>query len=107
MNFTYVLAGWEGSAHDGRVIRDAQQRGFRAPEGKYFLADAGYANKDMLLSPYRGVRYHLREISQVGSYSTTDTQASGTLLSAPLEYSSAAGVYLIDRTSSQLLHKLS
>jgi hypothetical protein len=23
MNFTYVLAGWEGSAHDGRVIRDA------------------------------------------------------------------------------------
>jgi hypothetical protein len=67
MNFTYVLAGWEGSAYDGRVIRDAQQRGFRALEGKYFLADAGYANKDMLLSPYRGVRYHLREISQVRS----------------------------------------
>lgn len=66
MNFTYILAGWEGSAHDGRVIKDAMRRGFKAPEGRYFLADAGYANKDFLLSPYRGVRYHLREIRQVG-----------------------------------------
>ncbi|KAH5707858.1 hypothetical protein HBI81_243770 [Parastagonospora nodorum] len=64
MNFTYVLAGWEGSAHDERVLKDAVRRGFKAPPGRYFLADAGYANKDFLLSPYRGVRYHLREISQ-------------------------------------------
>jgi hypothetical protein len=65
INFTYILAGWEGSAHDGRVLNDAISRGFRAPEGRYFLADAGYANRDFLLSPYRGVRYHLREIRQV------------------------------------------
>ena len=66
MSFTYVLAGWEGSAHDGRVLQDAVHRGFTAPEGRYYLADAGYANKAITLSPYRGVRYHLREISAVG-----------------------------------------
>ena len=26
MKFTYVLAGWEGSAHDGRVLRSAVTR---------------------------------------------------------------------------------
>ena len=67
MRFTYVLAGWEGSAHDGRVYEDAVARGFCSPaEGKYYLADAGYANRGMLLSPYRGVRYHLREIGAAG-----------------------------------------
>jgi len=24
MKFTYVVAGWEGSVHDARVLRDAQ-----------------------------------------------------------------------------------
>jgi hypothetical protein len=66
MNFTYVLAGWEGSAHDGRVLNDAISHGFDAPMGKYYLADAGYANKHLCLSPYRGVRYHLREIGMAG-----------------------------------------
>ena len=64
MNFTHILGGWEGSAHDGRVLKDAVDRGFDAPSGRYYLADAGYANSDILLCPYRGVRYHLREISQ-------------------------------------------
>lgn len=31
------------------------------PDGKYYLADAGYHNTDYLLCPYRGVRYHLKE----------------------------------------------
>ena len=62
MRFTYVLPGWEGSAYDGRVIKDAVRRGFKPPPGCYYLADAGYSNTDMWLTPYRGVRYHLREI---------------------------------------------
>ena len=33
LKFTYVLAGWEGSAHDSRVLNDALSRGFHAPEG--------------------------------------------------------------------------
>ena len=35
MEFTYVLPGWEGSAHDGRVLRDALSRpnGLKVPQG--------------------------------------------------------------------------
>lgn len=37
MQFIYVLAGWEGSAHDGRVLRDAISRphGLKVPQGNY------------------------------------------------------------------------
>ena len=31
------------------------------PEGKYLLGDAGFANCDTCITPYRGVRYHLKE----------------------------------------------
>ena len=35
--FTYVLAGWEGSAHDATVLADAIARedGFHVPEGNW------------------------------------------------------------------------
>ena len=35
LKFTYVLVGWEGSAHDSRVLNDAFARpgGFSIPEG--------------------------------------------------------------------------
>ncbi|XP_057512763.1 uncharacterized protein LOC130794816 [Actinidia eriantha] len=34
VRFTYILAGWEGSAHDSRVLDDAlsRPRGFEIPE---------------------------------------------------------------------------
>ncbi|KAK4409521.1 hypothetical protein Sango_0025100 [Sesamum angolense] len=61
MRFIYVLAGWEGSAADGRVLRDAITRPTRLkmPRGNYYLVDSGYNNHEGFLSPYRGVRYHL------------------------------------------------
>ena len=36
MQFIYVLSGWEGSAHDGRVLRDAvtKPNGLKVPNGK-------------------------------------------------------------------------
>ena len=39
MEFIYVLPGWEGSAHDGRVLRDAISRpgGLKVPEGNNCL----------------------------------------------------------------------
>ncbi|XP_042464515.1 uncharacterized protein LOC122047362 [Zingiber officinale] len=39
MQFIYVLPGWEGSAHDGRVLRDAISRphGLRVPRGTFAL----------------------------------------------------------------------
>ncbi|XP_042031632.1 putative nuclease HARBI1 [Salvia splendens] len=43
LNFVYVLPGWEGSA------------------GHYYLCDNGYANSEGFLTPYKGVRYHLKE----------------------------------------------
>jgi hypothetical protein len=62
MEFLYVLAGWEGSAHDGTVLRDAIfSKGFKTPEKKYWLGDAGYSNTSTVLVPYRAVRYHLKE----------------------------------------------
>ena len=59
--FTYVLADWEGSAHDGAVLEAAFDAGFKVPTGKYYLTDAGYALTPWCITPYRGVRYHLHE----------------------------------------------
>lgn len=65
MNFVYVLPGWEGSAHDGRVLADApMSHGFNTPVGKYWLGDAGYGNTQFIMAPYRGIRYHLKEQRQ-------------------------------------------
>ena len=61
MTFSYVLTGWEGTAHDGRMLEDAKTKGFPHVEGKFFLGDAGFALSSTCLTPYRGVRYHLKE----------------------------------------------
>jgi hypothetical protein len=75
--FAYILAGWEGSAADSRVLYDALSKDFVVPTGKYYLADAGtvypseswftigYALSTQFLTPYRGVRYHLKEWAQI------------------------------------------
>lgn len=59
--FVYSLTGWEGSASDARVYGDAISKDFIIPEGKYYLADGGYPSCKELLTPYRGIRYHLAE----------------------------------------------
>ncbi|KAF8393770.1 hypothetical protein HHK36_019968 [Tetracentron sinense] len=52
LKFMYVLAGWEGSAHDSC---------------KYLLGDAGYGLRNGFIPPYQGVRYHLKEYSNHSS----------------------------------------
>ncbi|KAI4997416.1 hypothetical protein ZWY2020_052758 [Hordeum vulgare] len=39
MQFIYILPGWEGSTHDGHVLRDAISRpnGLRVPKDQYYL----------------------------------------------------------------------
>jgi len=39
LRFTYVLAGWEGTAHDALVLRDALERenGLRVPQGNILV----------------------------------------------------------------------
>ncbi|XP_058186491.1 uncharacterized protein LOC131303576 [Rhododendron vialii] len=65
LKFVYVLAGWEGSAHDSHILNDAisRPRGLQVPEGKYYLANSGYGIRSEFIPPYRGVRYHLKEYS--------------------------------------------
>ena len=60
-NITYHLVGWEGSCHDARMLVNARERGFSLPTGKFILADAGFRLQFDVLTPYRGVRYHLEE----------------------------------------------
>ncbi|CAI9287724.1 unnamed protein product [Lactuca saligna] len=65
MCFTFVWAGWEGTAHDTRIFNEALQRSdlnFPYPTGdKYYVVDAGYPNTRGYLAPYKGtnIRYHL------------------------------------------------
>lgn len=61
----FVLSGWEGSATDARVLSDAKSRGFIIPPGKIYLADAGYSLQMDILTPFRQVRYHLKEWGRV------------------------------------------
>ncbi|KAJ8577787.1 hypothetical protein ON010_g1419 [Phytophthora cinnamomi] len=60
LQVSYVYAGVEGSAHDSSVLSFS---GFmrQVPVDYYVLADAGYALTNQVLTPYRGVRYHLKE----------------------------------------------
>ncbi|KAA0067988.1 retrotransposon protein [Cucumis melo var. makuwa] len=62
-DFVYVLAGWEGSAADSRILRDAisRENELQVPKGYYYLCDTGYPNAEGFLAPYRGQRYHLQE----------------------------------------------
>ena len=61
LQFTYVLNRWEGSENDMLVYNDACTHNFHVPEGRYYLADAGYALHPKLHVPYHGVHYHLKE----------------------------------------------
>ena len=86
LRFVYILPGWEGSVADSRVLRDAVTRpnGLKVRRGKhnqaicskiwlccfihyldmagtYYLCDNGYANSEGFLTPFKGVRYHLKE----------------------------------------------
>ncbi|GER57809.1 retrotransposon protein [Striga asiatica] len=58
-----ALDGTEGSAANSRVLRDvlAHPDGLRAPTGNYYLCNGGYTNGPGLLTPFRGVRYHLHD----------------------------------------------
>jgi phage regulator Rha-like protein len=61
LTFSYVLAGWSGAAHDAKVLQDAWTKGLECPDGKYYIADAGYGLSEHILVPFRGTRYHLND----------------------------------------------
>ena len=55
MNFLYVLASWEGSIYNSKVLNLVKAKGFKALFSKYHVADAGYSNMPITLTPYRSV----------------------------------------------------
>jgi hypothetical protein len=88
MRFTFVVAGWPGSAHDTRILHHALANfpSFPVPpkdktllcilkgyycyfpmltscllSGKYYLVDSGYPNRIGYLAPFKGSTYHLPE----------------------------------------------
>ena len=62
MRFTDLLCGWEGSVADSTLWVEGNRCGaIRIPNGKYVLGDAGFPNCDLCLTPYRVVRYYLKE----------------------------------------------
>jgi hypothetical protein len=73
MKFLYVLTGWEGSALDSWVLRDAMSRedAFVVLNGKYYQVDVGYTNGLEFLAPYRSTRYHLNEWASQGNNPST------------------------------------
>lgn len=58
MYFVYVSA--KGSAHDS-MIQSLSQLLSMVPDNKFVIADAGYTLGPKMLTPIRGVRYHLKE----------------------------------------------
>lgn len=64
MKFTYVLAGWEGTASYSRILEDAltQKDPLKIPNGKYYLGLQGPMPIGVL-SPYSNVRCQLTEFS--------------------------------------------
>lgn len=60
-----ILFCWPGfgSSHDSFVFKNSPLPTLfqTLPKGKFVLADAGYALSTRVLTPFRGVRYHLQE----------------------------------------------
>jgi hypothetical protein len=63
MKFTYMLAGWEGSSHDTSNFAHGMIRpdGLKINEGMFYLVDAGYACRHVILPHVRSTIYHLNE----------------------------------------------
>lgn len=63
MLFQYALFGNEGCGSDSTIFKSWAHH-IRWLQGGFLLADAGYGLCKKLLTPYRGVRYHLREFAE-------------------------------------------
>src|SRR5258708_26616942 len=59
--FLYFITGFEGLAADATMYMHSRLLDFAIPAERFYIADAGFALCDTLLTPYRGIRYHLAE----------------------------------------------
>ena len=65
LNFTYVLAGWEGPTHDTTILADSMSRPNRIniPKSKFYLEDASYGYGPGMLPPIRKTGYLLNDFT--------------------------------------------
>ncbi|GMF20621.1 unnamed protein product [Phytophthora fragariaefolia] len=63
LNIAFIYPGAEGAAHDAMVLAHSKFLQ-NLPEHTYVLADAGNGLHHQVLTPYRGVRYHLKEFAE-------------------------------------------
>lgn len=64
--FLYFISRFEGSAADATMYMHSCLMDIIIPEGKFYLADVGFALCDALLVPYQGVCYHFAEWGRAG-----------------------------------------
>lgn len=67
LTFVYALFGWEGSAHDSRVLDDAKAKGLPLINNKFYLGDGGYGLNWFVLTPFRRERFNLIEFDLNGN----------------------------------------
>ena len=61
MRFLYFLSSWEGSVADATMYSQFRLVDLHIPQGKFYLADAGFGVCNSLLVPYCVIHYHLAE----------------------------------------------
>ncbi|KAF6175675.1 hypothetical protein GIB67_022677 [Kingdonia uniflora] len=62
MKITEIFVGWEGSAHESRILRAAVNDDmylFTGPKDHYYLGDAGFPQAPSFLLPYRDLHDNL------------------------------------------------
>ncbi|GJR63167.1 hypothetical protein Tco_1505329 [Tanacetum coccineum] len=65
MIFIYIVSGWEGTAHDARILNEALDDPIyefpNSPSDKYYLCDAAYRHTCGFMAPYRISGIHVNE----------------------------------------------
>ncbi|PKU84043.1 hypothetical protein MA16_Dca010327 [Dendrobium catenatum] len=68
MCFTFIMARWEGSAHDSRIFKFAtrnRRNNFpMPPAGKYYVVDAGYPMQRGFFKPFPDTKYHIPDFER-------------------------------------------
>lgn len=106
MRFLYILSGWEGSIADVTMYSHSHCTDLTIPDGKYYLADAGFGICDSLLVPYWGVRYHLAEWGRANQkfvYLPLDLLQVLVLISRPLGHPTRKNSIIYDMHQHEIL----
>ncbi|TXG72365.1 hypothetical protein EZV62_000944 [Acer yangbiense] len=65
MQFIFVVAGWEGNAHDARIfLTTMRNHALNFPKPPKGMTRDIYPQMDGYLGPYKGERYHLPDFRQ-------------------------------------------